>query len=312
MSDVPPSEDPFYDDRAFGYFGSAAAILTMFILMVLFLFGLLDSVNYYVRLLLAAREKKRREHHEQERIGSVEEELNKIPNRFMAGILRIIVHYGEKHIRDAVEEGKQRRGYCRLRRDKPQKNELRQRRGKPSRNEIRTQVLTRIAMRNAKIELTRRSAQSSPPPHSREEQESPKENKTVEVFGGNREQSHKSSLVSSDWYTSPTVYSEKSQRQIKIPASSEPSESSPTSSGSGSAIDSEYHDTLWYGNIVYGQPEEITLSRMVKRWKIIDTDSISAEQEEEVGRVTSVGKEERPKNRPSASSQKRSSKREYE
>ena len=152
-------------------------------------------------------------------------------------------------------------------------------------------------MRNAEIELTRRSAQSSPP-HNPEEQESPKENKTVEVFGGNREQSHKSSLVSSA--NTFTANSEKSQRHIQIPASSEPSELSHTSSGSGSAIDSEYHDTVWYGNIVYGKPEEITLSRMVKRWKVVDTDSISVEPEEEVGRVTSVGKEERPK-KPSQS-----------
>ena len=42
--------------------------------------------------------------------------------------------------------------------------------------------------------------------------------------------------------------------------------------------------------------------KQLKRWKETDTDSISVEQEEEVGRVTSVGKEERPK-KPSQSNQ---------
>ena len=49
-------------------------------------------------------------HQEQEVIGSVEEELNKIPNRFMAGILRIIVYFGENRIKEAVRERQQRLG----------------------------------------------------------------------------------------------------------------------------------------------------------------------------------------------------------
>ena len=131
--------------RALRYLDTGAAWYVPPFCLSILIFALLDSVNWYVRRLLAARERERRHHHHHHNRGrrlSEEEELARIPNRFMAALIRIIVFFGRKRIVAALRERRER-----LERDEQRRMEA----------ELRTDVVTRIAMRNAQIALRTRS-----------------------------------------------------------------------------------------------------------------------------------------------------------